>query len=270
MQGSDSGRFSDRFGYRAPDADIQLREDAPPVIRDAVLVLGYDVGFGPGSMRDIVCGVMLRRPDLGNWSPGNIEGEVQALVDEAPWFRIYDLAEKIHQTVHHRGDWEAASRFQARMNDVFREHGIGWKMEDGRIMVRGSEAFELSTAHAVETMRSAGAPTAANEVHEALKDISRRPQPDVSGSIQHALAALECVAREYTATTSTLGPIVAKLNFPKPLDEAVHKLWGFASEQGRHLREGREPQFEEAELVVTVASALSVYLLRAKTRSEGQ
>ena len=54
---------------------------------------------------------------------------------------------------------------------------------------------------------------------------------------------------------------------PPPLDTALHKLWGFASEQGRHIQEGREPRFEEAELVVTVASAVSVYLLRASGRA---
>ncbi|MEL0211935.1 MAG: hypothetical protein VW891_15375, partial [Novosphingobium sp.] len=129
---------------------------------------------------------------------------------------------------------------------------------------RGSEAFALATGHATEVMRQHGAPTAANEVHEALRDISRRPQADVTGAIQHAMAALECVAREVGGTTDTLGPIIRRLSLPAPLDQAVEKLWGFTSQQGRHILEGRQPQFEEAELVVTTASALSVYLLRRR------
>jgi hypothetical protein len=127
----------------------------------------------------------------------------------------------------------------------------------------------MATKDAVDTMRAAGAPTANNEIHEALRDISRRPEPDVSGTIQHAMAALECTARQVDGTTDTVGLIIGRLSLLRPMDEALRKLWGFTSEQGRHIQEGRNLHFEEAELVVTVASAVSVYRLRAKRRSDG-
>jgi hypothetical protein len=157
--------------------------------------------------------------------------------------------------------------FERRLNLLFYEHGVGWQMKNGVIVARGSEPFELATRDAAQIMRDAGTPTAANELHEALRDISRRPSADVTGAIQHAMAALECVAREVDGTTDTLGKIIGRLSFPPPLDTALHKLWGFASEQGRHIQEGREPRFEEAELVVTVASSVSTYLLRAAGRA---
>ena len=47
---------------------------------------------------------------------------------------------------------------------------------------------------------------------------------------------------------------------PFPLDQAVTKIWGFTSEQGRHLREGEAPEYLEAELVVEVTSAIATYL----------
>lgn len=61
---------------------------------------------------------------------------------------------------------------------------------------------------------------------------------------------------------ATLGAIIKKhpALLPSPLDVAADKLWGFASEQGRHLREGREPGREEAELAVHVAAAVATYL----------
>jgi len=78
------------------------------------------------------------------------------------------------------------------------------------------------------------------------------------------MAALECVVRDVTGQPSkTLGQLISDLTMPKPMDTALEKLWGFASEQGRHIREGREPRFEEAELVVMIASAVSTYLIRA-------
>jgi len=84
------------------------------------------------------------------------------------------------------------------------------------------------------------------------------------------MAALECVAREVDGSTDTLGQIIKRLPLPPPLDGALHRLWGFASEQGRHIQEGGEPRFEEAELVVTVAASVGVYLLRYRTRSQSR
>lgn len=264
---TESGSFSERYGFRGAEAEITIREDAPEEVRDAVLMLGYAAGIGPGGMRDVVCEVLLKRPDPGNWSPGNVENEVHRLIDAAPWYKIYDIAERIHVEIA-RDDYggEKQEDYARRLTQTFRELGVGWQMDKGRIVVRGSEAFALATRDAVATMLASGAPTAANEVHEALRDISRRPSADVTGAIQHAMAALECVAREVDGSTDTLGRIIARLGLPAPLDSALHKLWGFASEQGRHIQEGRDPSFEEAELVVTVASAVSVYLLRRQTR----
>jgi hypothetical protein len=42
----------------------------------------------------------------------------------------------------------------------------------------------------------------------------------------------------------------------------MEKIWGFASEQGRHLREGKEPTQEETELAVHVAAAVATYLAK--------
>ncbi|ANH05796.1 MULTISPECIES: AbiJ-NTD4 domain-containing protein [Hyphomicrobiales] len=261
--------FSERFGYRAPDAEITIREDAPEVLRVGVTQLAYGAGLSAKGLREIVCAVLLKRPDPNNWSPENVAREVDDLVSEAPWYEIYDLAERLHEQIG-RQDYSGTLQtdFARRLDRLFREHGIGWQFEDGRIVVRGSEAFALATRDAVETMRVAGTPTAANEVHEALRDISRRPEADVTGAIQHAMAALECVAREIDSSNDTLGSIINRLPLPAPLDGALHRLWGFASQQGRHIQEGRAPLFAEAELVVTVASAVSVYLLRHRARSQ--
>ena len=132
-------------------------------------------------------------------------------------------------------------------------------------MTRGTEAFEATVHVAVESLDAAGRQTARNEIHEALVDLSRRPEPDVTGAIQHGMAALECVAREACGDPkATLGDILKRHPdlIPKPLDASVEKAWGYASEMGRHIREGRQPDRKEAELVVGLAAALSTYLSR--------
>jgi hypothetical protein len=135
---------------------------------------------------------------------------------------------------------------------------------------RGDETFAVTTKEAAAILEGSGRGVAANEIHEALKDISRRPEPDRTGAIQHAIAALECTAREVTGETrATLGALLPKLGLPKPLDAAVGKLWGFASDRARHLREGQNPDDLEAELVVSVACAVSAFLAkRTRARRE--
>ncbi|MEQ8746325.1 hypothetical protein [Pyruvatibacter sp.] len=257
--------FSGRFGYHAPAVEITIREDAPTSVRDGILMLGYGADLGPGEMRDILCRVLLTRPDQNNWSATNIEREVSGLIDDAPWYKVYDFAERLYIKLGadgHTGDRQDS--FEAQLNQLFREKGVGWEMKNGAIVARGSEAFTLATGHATDVMRESGTPTAASEIHEALRDISRRPDADVTGAIQHAMAALECVAREVDGSSDTLGQIIKRLNLAAPLDGSLHQLWGFASQQGRHIQEGRNPSFEEAELVVTLASAVSIFLLRRR------
>ena len=62
----------------------------------------------------------------------------------------------------------------------------------------------------------------------------------------------------------TLGEWVKKNSsvFPQPLGVAVEKLWGYTSQFGRHVVEGKPADFNEAELVVGLSGALSIYLLR--------
>ncbi len=88
-----------------------------------------------------------------------------------------------------------------------------------------------------------------------------RPKPDVTGAIQHSIAALEGTARNVTGEPNlTLGRLVSRLALLPPLDTAVEKLWGYASERARHIREGQSVSSEEAELVVSVACAVCTLL----------
>ena len=135
-------------------------------------------------------------------------------------------------------------------------------MVDGLLERRGEEEFESSVDNARAALEAAALPTAKREIHEALQDLSRRPDPDLTGAVHHAMAALECTAREVVGDPrATLGEVIKRYPdlLPKPL-EAVAKMWGYSSEMGRHVREGRSPAQEETELVVGVAAATCSYL----------
>ncbi len=165
---------------------------------------------------------------------------------------------------------------QARQQIIFlKTKTIGWQLrtvevkEFGlvapEIVIRGSNAFEMTIKQAVDALASSGRASANNELNEAIQDLSRRPQPDLTGAVHHAIAALECVAADICGQTGkTLGQI-SKLDsdrFPAPLGDAVSKLYGFASDRGRHVTQGKTPSQKEAELVVGISAAITTFLLR--------
>lgn len=253
-------RFSKRHGLTAPDTEISIRNDAPEELRGTIVDIAYESGLRPKKVRAIVCRVLRRLPDPNNWSDfPNVDGEARCHIDSCEWYEVFDIVEALFAGA------EDPETFEEELNEYFRKRGIGWQLADGTIQTRGEEAFEQVVSSAQSNLAASGRTSAARELHEALLDLSRRPDPDITGSIQHALAALECVARDVSGDPkSTLGAIL-KDNpglIPPPLDIAVGKLWGYASEQGRHLREGREPGREEATLAVHAAAVVADYLSR--------
>ena len=256
-----SEKFSSRFGHRTREREITIREDAPEGLRGYLVQLMYELGFKPSGLRKIVCQVLKKAPDIkGNWSEfPNIDYEVNDLLTECDWFYIYDVIEAFFSKIS--GDGK--QKFQDEINDYFKINGIGWKLENGKIEARGDVFFEGSFDKAIKVLDDSGLRTAKTELQEAINDLSRRPSPDITGAIQHSLASVECLCREISGNTKmTLGELIKKYpgTVPPPLDSAVEKIWGYSSETGRHLKEGREPTYEEAELVVHLVSSLTNYL----------
>ena len=264
-----SDRFSTRHGFEPDEAEITVREDAPPELRSAFVQIAYESGLSPTQLRRIVCRILRVEPDSQNWSDfPNVDEEVRQRVGECAWYGVYDLIEAVDQALRfpHQHGINGALRsdvFEREINKYFRKTGIGWQLDSGNVLVRGPETFNRPVAGAVVRLESTGLNTAKTELHEALQDMSRRPEPDLTGALQHAIAALECVAREVSGDPKpTLGQLLSRHRglIPAPLDQAVEKAWGFASEQARHLREGHQLEYAEVELVVGLAATVAGYL----------
>jgi hypothetical protein len=257
-----------------------VRNDAPHDLRGYIVDFAYESGLTPDDVRTVVCKVLMTRPDPNNWSPfPNVDGECRDHLDRCKWFEVYDIIESLHSKLESYdriggmiGDSAKelpAARFTRLVNAFFVRKGIGWQLKNGQVVVRGPEAFEVAVQPVVEKLREASLHTAATEIHEALQDLARRPDPDVTGAIQHAMAATECVAREAAGDPkSTLGEIIARHNdlIPAPLDVGLTKIWGYSSEMARHIREGRSPSYDEAELAVITSAGVMTYLLRKLQR----
>ena len=262
-----SERFSKRHGLSGDVQEITVRNDAPENLRFAVVQIAYDSGFRPKALRSVVCKTLMVPPDDNNWTDfPNVDQEVRDLLRSCEWYRVYDVIEEIQKTGQNRvaenGD-NSAEYFAHEINNYLREQGIGWQLINGRVEVRGTEPFERLFHKAVDTLEEKGRETSPDELREAIQCLSRRPKPDKSGAIQHAMAALEIVARDAVEDPKpTLGALLKKYPdlLPKPLDKAIEKAWGYASETGRHMKEGSPPGYEEAELIVGMSSAVCYYL----------
>lgn len=257
-------RFSERFNFdETEQVEITVRQDAPEKLRGVIVIIAKEVGITPKPLREIVCRVLREIPDPNNWSEyPNIQQEVVELLQNCKWYKVYDIIEEISLELKKRGDLRVCQRFEDEINKFFYENGIGWKLENEQIEVRGSEAFEKVLDKASDTLDDQERNTTKTEIHEALNDLSRRPEPDLTGAIQHGMAALECLSRDVSNSKDTLGKLIKNSPdlFPKPLDNAIEKIWGYASNRGRHLIEDEPPTHEEAELIVGLACVLATYL----------
>jgi len=262
--------FSKRNRYSAAK-EISVWEDAPKNLRYFLLQAAVDLDWGPSVLRDVVCRVLRAAPDSSNWSEyPNIWGEVEWLVERCDWFRVYDIIEAIHARMYkedekYRFNTNVAAKYAEAINEFFVEEGIGWQLARGEIVTRGNEGFEAIVTQATAELKTSERPTAATHLHEALQALSRRPEANLPGAVYHAMGALECVARDVCGDEkATLGEILKRYPalLPKPLDEALSKIWGYASNEARHVTEGHDPSREDAELLVGLSAALSTYLTR--------
>ena len=264
--------FSKRHGFRTRPTKM-VREEAPQALRSFVLRHVSDSARASiHHARNLVSHTLQYIPDPANQSVDDIWKEIKQAIEGCDWFLVYDLIEEIYRD----RQWSAHDQdaFLKEVNEFFYDRNLGWQLRtapiDGidliapEIVIRGSEAFEMAVTGALDSLESSGRDAAKKELHEALQDLSRRPDPDLTGAVQHAMAALESVAADVCGDPgTTLGQTVKRHpdRFPAPLGDAVSKLYGFASDRARHVTEGKVPLQKEAELIVSIAAAVTTFLI---------
>lgn len=263
----DTGMFSERHGFR-PEHDGRLvYDDVPMKVRaEYMTILQTVLDNCSGAVRHCALKVLRQRPNPHhNSTQGDAHYEIATLLQNAPWYGVLDVVEAVHSIANDDGYLADGDEYEHAVNRLFVEYGIGWKLVAGRLDIRGAESFELLRERTSEAVNASPYDVAASELNEAWSDLSRRPEPDVSGAATHALAALEALAREFTSDVkSTLGEIIKKHpgTFPPPVDDAVTKLWGYASNEARHGKEKRNLELDEVLLLVGICATLADYLIR--------
>jgi hypothetical protein len=218
--------------------------------------------------------------DKGRWKPTCVSTLASAL-QFSEWGILVDAIDDLH----------ARQCLEIRMWDATRN---GWLMYDGqdkdeylyrdfyfRVSFAGRKYFERLQAQAAEESRLDRMPVAAllsasehqasfRELKEAHSDLTKRPEPDLTGVVQHCMAALECTAKLIARNDGgTFGDVLKQrnLNLPPQLSEMLKKAWGFASDRGRHVNDGRSVSYPDAELMLNLCEAVIVYLLRSSEDS---
>ncbi len=258
--------FSKRYGYSLP-TKVGVRDDAPPEVRSAIVFVCSELGtcLLPWQVQKAICDVQKRivpAPTGGavTWT------DVQEMLMACDWTQVYDAVERVDQLLRAE-QWyqKSAESFEHQINGLFIDHGIGWKLEEGELKVRGEEEFEFVSRRAREELALANKSVAEHEMAEVVRSLSRRPDPNITGAIRHAIAALEAYCRdELGDPNANVTTRIVELKLPKPLDEALLKLWAYANDQARHMRDSNNPGNAEAELVVSVAAAAIVYISARK------
>ena len=244
--------FSRRNRYLGAAKEITIREDAPESVRVTFLECARELGYNPSLLREVICKVLRVRPDPDNWSEyPNIWFEVEGFVYHCEWFKVYDIIEQLYLRFMESDSYSnsnSAAKFTDELNACFIEEGIGWKLVSGQVVSRGSETFEAAVTGATKALEDSVRSTAASHLAFSLQALSIRPSANCAGAIYHAMGALKAVARDLVGDPSaTLGQLVKRNPglLPRPLDSALAKIWGYASNEARHVREGHDPCFRE-------------------------
>lgn len=252
-------KFSERYGYY-DEVPITIREEAPQGLRDIIWSLTR-------SSNQSVIGLASFILEKFPWYPYSqtepLAREAARILNTCDWFEVYDLAEQLYTYfLSNIQSSNYANKFEEGLNSYFHKKGIGWEMIKGKIEIRGQEVYANTTKNALSASENAYILTANNELREAWCDLSRRPVPDITGVIQHAGAALECVARHISKEPKkTLGDILKRNPniLPTQWRKIAELLWGYVSENGRHLKEGHDLSREEAMLALGIVSSFITY-----------
>jgi hypothetical protein len=270
--------FSQRSGYEN-NIPIEIREDAPQGLRTRILNfarMGYGKFLNPHfvdihELIDIIWGI-LSEPGIQG-TKEELATQAEQLISQCKWYKCYDIAEAFFSHLNKKYDKsmsvgnEFSTQYSNKLNKYFIENGIGYKMENGKILARFSEPNEALIHESIKKLEKDKHTNAGKELMEAYSDISRRPTPDLTGAIQHSRAALECVVRTITNNPKdTLGKLINdnKNLFPGAIKKIVDGIHGYSSEEGVHIDEMTNPTFKTAELMVSLSSAFCSFLLKSK------
>ena len=169
------------MGIPLQEIEITVRNDAPPVLRQQILPILEECGMGLRDIRTLVCRKCMVEENPNNWGENDfMRDEIKGILEKCPWYYVYDVVEGGYEKIVNRNKKE---EYHKKVNELFSATGIGWKLNQGILEVRGDKGFEVLLKQCEVKLGNEGLKKSSNEIKEALRDISRRPDPDITGAI---------------------------------------------------------------------------------------
>lgn len=177
--------------------------------------------------------------------------------NQLSWHEVYSFIEFSLASLN---SFQAAS-LEKRLNDVFHEEGVQYKINKGQVtgLMSEIEANEISNVQDLET-------NARTHINKSIELFNKRPIPDYSNSIKESISAVEAVAREITGDESAvLNNAIKKIDIHPALKQGLEKIYSWTSDEGglRHAlkNENGDSSGEiEARYMLVLCSALVNFL----------
>ncbi len=151
-------------------------------------------------------------------------------------------------------------------NKLFENEYVGYRFVGGKI-VRITNSKEIET---INRASQTDCEKINEHISKAILYLSATGDKDYKNSIKESITAVETLASKITKNDkATLGELINQIDKKKSihpaLKEAIKKLYGFASDEPgiRHGKEedGNDVDYEEAEFVLVICSAITNYLI---------
>ena len=217
--------------------------------------------------------------------------DLRKLVRGCKWNEFYDVCESCHHFFTsiqgksyptsrviglHFAQWPdgtipdgLASKFSEQLNTLFEDHGMGYRLNNGRIERFGSDFTSKAIQETRVLLRDLRFKGPDEQFEKAIGFLSQRPEPDTENCVKDAIGAVEGVTRIISkANKLDLRKLLEREPFRSgihgTLNEALKKLYAYRGAAGGVAR-GQEGEsvvgIQEAQLVLTVSAGAIHYLV---------
>ncbi len=134
--------FSKRNNFEViQQKEIIIRNDAPKSLRELIVsFVNYESKLSLNSeiFYDLIQ-TELQKPKylINDWPEKIYTGILNSILD-CEWYSIYNIIERIYENIN----YNEKPIFTEIINNHFLKEGIGWKVEDGKILKRGGDIDE--------------------------------------------------------------------------------------------------------------------------------
>ena len=99
--------FTDRMEINIPKAPITVRNDAPLAFRNYLFQLMRNYEKSLKKIRSYVCFITKEAEDPNNWGENDfMKSEIQSIIENCPWYRIYDIIDRVSSSMFSKTDWK--------------------------------------------------------------------------------------------------------------------------------------------------------------------